>query len=78
MSHSSTATPKSSRGAGVGLPILLLHWYDSPLMMDPNPTVVCRRNRYVGTAATPLSRQTEIPRAAVEELLQTWESSPTA
>jgi hypothetical protein len=30
-----------SLGAGVGLPILLLHWYDSPLMIDANQTVVC-------------------------------------
>jgi hypothetical protein len=32
------------------------------------PSTLIRRNRYVGTAATPLSRQTEIPRAAVEDL----------
>jgi hypothetical protein len=25
----------------IRLPILLLHWYDSPLMIDPNQTVVC-------------------------------------
>jgi hypothetical protein len=41
------------------------------LHADPLAQIVpstVRRNRYVGTAATPLSRQTEIPRAAVEEL----------
>jgi len=31
------------------------------------PSALVRRNRCVGSAATPLSRQTEIPRAAVEE-----------